>query len=133
MPHDDYDTTNSRRLARELFASAGVTPEDIDVAQFYDHFTGIVLMALEDYGFCDAGESGEFVEQGNIAWPNGRLPINTSGGQLSEAYVHGLNLAIEGVRQMRGESTSQVKDARICLVTGGLAVAPTSAMIIGRN
>lgn len=133
MPDEDYDSTNSRRLARELFASAGVTPADIDVAQIYDHFSGMVLMALEEYGFCEVGSSGEFVDQGNIAWPNGRLPINTSGGQLSEAYVHGLNVAIEGVRQLRGESTSQVADARLCLVTGGLGVSPTSAIIIGRD
>jgi acetyl-CoA acetyltransferase len=133
MPDEDYDSTNSRRLARDLYASAGVTPADIDVAQIYDHFSGMVLMALEEYGFCDVGASGEFVEQGNIAWPGGRLPINTSGGQLSEAYVHGLNVAIEGVRQMRGESTSQVANARLCLVTGGLGVSPTSAIIIGSD
>ncbi len=133
MPEADYNSTNSRLLARELYASAGVQPADMDVAQIYDHFTGMVLMALEDYGFCDVGGSGEFVEQGHIAWPHGKLPINTSGGQLSEAYVHGMNVAIEGVRQMRGESTSQVQNARLCLVTGGLGVSPTSAMIIGRN
>ncbi len=133
MPDEDYDSTNSRRMARELFASAGVTPADIDVAQIYDHFSGMVLMALEEFGFCDPGGSGDFVERGNIAWPNGKLPINTSGGQLSEAYVHGLNVAIEGVRQMRGESTSQVNDAKLCLVTGGLGVSPTSSIIIGKD
>ena len=132
MPDADYNSTNSRRLAKELFATAGVGPKDIDVAQIYDHFSGMVLMALEEYGFCNVGESGAFVEAGNIAWPHGSLPINTSGGQLSEAYVHGLNVAIEGVRQLRGESTSQVDDARVCLVTGGLGVSPTSAIIIGR-
>ncbi len=133
MPEADYNSTNSRRIARELFAAAGVTPADIDVAQIYDHFSGMVLMALEEYGFCDVGGSGHFVAQGNIAWKTGKLPINTSGGQLSEAYVHGMNVAIEGVRQLRGESTSQVDDARLCLVTGGLGVSPTSAMIIGRD
>jgi acetyl-CoA acetyltransferase len=133
MPSADYDSTNARHMASELFARAGLTPADIDVAQIYDHFTGMVLMALEDYGFCEPGASGDFVERGGIAWPDGRLPINTSGGQLSEAYVHGMNVAIEGVRQMRGTSTSQVAHARLCLVTGGLGVAPTSAMIIGRD
>jgi acetyl-CoA acetyltransferase len=133
MPDDDYDSTNGRLLARELYARAGVAPADIDVAQIYDHFSGVVLMALEEYGFCDPGGSGDFVERGEIAWPDGRLPINTSGGQLAEAYVHGLNVAIEGVRQLRGDSTSQVADARLCLVTGGLGVSPTSAIIIGRD
>ena len=133
MPDADYNSTNSRRIARELFAQAGVTPQDIDTAQIYDHFSGMVLMALEEYGFCGVGESGDFVAAGNIAGQTGKLPINTSGGQLSEAYVHGMNVAIEGVRQLRGESTSQVDDARLCLVTGGLGVSPTSAIIIGRD
>jgi acetyl-CoA acetyltransferase len=133
MPEADYDSTNSRRLARELFDRAGLTPNEIDVAQIYDHFSGVVLMALEDYGFCEPGDSGAFVEEGNIRWPEGRLPINTSGGHLSEAYVHGMNLVAEGVRQIRGKSTSQVNEARTCLVTGGLGVSPTSGLILGRQ
>jgi len=133
MPADDYASTNSRRLARELYARAGLGPSDIDVAQIYDHFSGLVLMALEEYGFCGPGESGAFVAEGAIRWPDGRLPINTSGGQLSEAYAHGLNLVNEGVRQLRGQSTSQVADARTCLVTGGLGVSPTSGLILGRT
>ena len=133
MPDEDYASTNGRYLARELFDAAGLKPEDIDVAQIYDHFSGLVLMALEDFGFCGRGESGEFVASGAIRWPDGRLPLNTSGGQLSEAYVHGMNLVIEGVRQMRGQSTSQVSGAKTCLVTGGLGVSPTSAIILGRQ
>lgn len=133
MPDEDYTSTNSRYLARELFHAAGLEPKDIDVAQIYDHFSGLVLMALEDFGFCGRGESGEFVASGAIRWPDGKLPINTSGGQLSEAYVHGMNLVIEGVRQLRGQSTSQVDDAETCLVTGGLGVSPTSAIILGRQ
>jgi acetyl-CoA acetyltransferase len=133
MPDEDYASTNSRLLARDLYADAGVEPDAIDVAQIYDHFSGLVLMALEEYGFCDKGGSGEFVASGAIRWDSGKLPLNTSGGQLSEAYVHGMNLLIEGVRQLRGTSTSQVADARLCLVTGGLGVSPTSAAIIGRH
>lgn len=133
MPDADYASTNSRLLAAELFAKAQLSPRDIDVAQLYDHFSGLVLMALEDYGFCGPGESGDFVDEGQIRWPKGRLPVNTSGGQLSEAYVHGMNLAVEGVRQLRGESCSQVVGATTCLITGGLGVAPTSAFIIGRD
>ena len=132
MPEEDYDSTNSRRLARELFAQAGLRPDDIDVAQIYDHFSGMVLMGLEDYGFCKRGESGDFAGSGALRWPNGALPINTSGGQLSEAYLLGMNLVVEGVRQMRGTSTSQVTNAKTCLVTGGLGVSPTSGLILGR-
>lgn len=130
MPDEEYASTNSRLLAKELFAKAGMAPTDIDVAQIYDHFSGLVLMALEEYGFCGRGESGEFVASGAIR-PSGKLPINTSGGQLSEAYVHGMNLLVEGVRQLRGQSTTQIAGARTCLVTGGLGVSPTSGVILG--
>ncbi len=131
MPDVDYASSNSRLLAQDLFGSAGLSPSDIDVAQIYDHFSGLVLMALEDYGFCGRGEAPDLVNSGAIR-RGGSLPINTSGGQLSEAYVHGMNLIIEGVRQLRGTSTSQVKSARTCLVTGGLGVSPTSALILTR-
>ncbi len=130
MPDEDYASSNSRLLARRLFERAGLSPGDIDVAQIYDHFSGLVLMALEDYGFCGRGESGAFVASGAIR-PDGVLPLNTSGGQLSEAYVHGMNLLAEGVRQLRGESCTQVAGARTCLVTGGLGVSPTSGAILG--
>lgn len=133
MPDPDYASTNGKAVAKEVFGKAGLTADEIDVAQIYDHFSGMVLMALEDFGFCGKGESGTFVASGALRWPNGHLPINTSGGQLSEAYVHGMNLVVEGVRQMRGTSTSQIEKAKTCLVTGGLGVAPTSALILGRN
>ena len=131
MPDDDYATSNSKLLAQDLFNRADMTPSDINVAQFYDHFSGLVLMALEDYGFCGRGEAPDFVKSGAIR-ADGSLPINTSGGQLSEAYVHGMNLVIEGVRQLRGVSTTQIADAQTCLVTGGLGVSPTSALILTR-
>jgi acetyl-CoA acetyltransferase len=133
MPDLDYASTNARYVARRLFAAAGVTPADLDVAQIYDNFSGMVLMALEDYGICGLGESGDFVASGAIRWPDGDLPINTAGGQLSEAYVHGMNVLIEGVRQLRGTSTSQVDGAELCLVAGGLGVSPTSGAIIARQ
>ncbi|HYF57809.1 MAG TPA: acetyl-CoA acetyltransferase [Burkholderiaceae bacterium] len=131
QPVESYATGNSTVMARELFARAGVMPDDLDVAQVYDAFTGTVLIALEDYGLCGRGESGPFVEAGHVDWPDGRLPINTSGGNLSEAYIHGFNLTIEAVRQLRGTSTSQVDGARVCLVTGGQAVSPVSGAILG--
>jgi len=133
MPDEIYATGNAQRLAAELYAAAGVDSGDIDVAQIYDAFTGTVLFALEDYGFCGIGESGPFVADGNIRWPDGTLPVNTSGGNLSEAYIHGFNLLLEGVRQLRGQSTAQVADAELCLVTGGEAVTATSAAILARD
>lgn len=133
MPDESYATTNSVELAKELYRQAGVGPGDIDVAQIYDHFSGMVVIALEDYGFCPRGSGGEFVADGNIRWEGGSLPINTAGGNLSEAYLHGFNHIVEGARQIRGESTSQVADAELCLVTGGLGVAPTTGLILGKH
>jgi acetyl-CoA acetyltransferase len=128
--NDDPLRTPSRVCARELFAASDIGVNDIDVAQIYDAFSPLVLWSLEGYGFCGAGEAGAFVENGALE-VGGRLPVNTSGGSLSEAYVHGFNLILEGVRQMRGTSTSQVRDAASCLVTGSETV-PTSAVILRR-
>jgi acetyl-CoA acetyltransferase len=131
MPIAEYGAGNGETLATRLFERAGVTPADVDTVQIYDHFTGLVLMTLENFAFCGRGEAGPFVAAGNVRWPDGKLPLNTSGGHLSEAYIHGLNLAVEGVRQLRGESTSQVQDAEVCLVTAGASASPFSAAILG--
>jgi acetyl-CoA acetyltransferase len=116
--------------AQQLFRHSDIRPEDVDVAQLYDAFTPLILLSLEGYGFCKRGEAPGFTENGGLEL-GGRLPTNTSGGGLSEAYVHGFNLILEGVRQLRGTSTSQVKDAESCLVTGGEGV-PTSALLLRR-
>ena len=131
MPDDDYASAGARGVASRLWARAGLGPKDVDVAQIYDHFTGLVLLSLEDFGFCEVGGGGPFAASGALAWPNGALPTNTHGGSLSEAYIHGLNHVVEGVRQLRGESTSQVDGARTCLVTSAAGV-PTSALVLGR-
>lgn len=133
MPRDLYTCVNGQALAAELFGKAGLSPSDISVAQIYDHFTGMVLMALEDYGFCRRGEAGPMAADGGFRWPSGRLPINTAGGNLSEAYVIGFNHVVEGVRQMRGQSTSQVDGATTCFVSGGPGSAPTSALILANG
>ncbi len=121
----------SHTCAAALWRQADVGPDDVDVAQLYDAFTPLILFCLEGYGFCGEGEGAAFTEAGNIAWPSGRLPLNTSGGSLSEAYVHGYNLITEGVRQIRGTSRCQVADAEVCLVASGDFV-PTSALLLVR-
>ena len=98
--------------SRRSCGAADIGPAGVDVAQLYDAFTPLVVLSLEGYGFCARGEAGAFTEGGRIEL-GGRLPINTSGGGLSEAYVHGFNLILEGVRQVRGTSTCQVDDARV--------------------
>lgn len=133
MPSETYSTGNLVAFASELFARAQVKTADVDVAQIYDAFTGMVLIALEDFGFCARGESGPFVAAGEIEYEGGALPVNTSGGHLSEAYVHGMNLLVEGVRQMRGSATSQVADAQVCLVASAAGLSPSSAALLARG
>ncbi len=127
-----YASGGAADVARRLWESAPIDPGDVDVAQIYDHFSGLVLLTLEDFGFCPRGEGGPLAASGALAWPHGRLPINTHGGSLSEAYIHGLNHVVEGVRQLRDESTCQVQGCEICLVTSAAAV-PTSALLLGRS
>ncbi|MFC5721749.1 lipid-transfer protein [Streptomyces gamaensis] len=126
--NDDPLTGPSWTAARQLWKTADFGPQDVDVAQIYDAFTPLVLLSLEGYGFCGRGEGAAFTEGGALD-PGGRLPLNTSGGGLSEAYIHGFNLVTEGVRQLRGDSTAQVTGARTCLVTAGEGV-PTSALLL---
>src|SRR5262245_27576663 len=118
--------------ARRLWANAEVGPADVQVAQLYDAFSPLIPLSLEGYGFCARGEGGPFTDDGAIEWPDGRLPVNTSGGGMSEAYVHGFNLVLEGVRQIRGTSTSQVDGAEVSLVTSGEGV-PTSAILFTKD
>ena len=92
----------------------------------------MVLMQLEDYGFCGIGESGPFVADGNIRWPGGTIPVNTHGGNLSEAYIIGMTHVREAVEQLRGTAVNQVVHAEIALATGGPASIPTSATIFRR-
>ncbi|MFI8533964.1 lipid-transfer protein [Streptomyces aquilus] len=126
--NDDPLTGPSWATARHLWKHADFTPEDVDVAQIYDAFTALIPLSLEGYGFCGRGEGAAFTEQGALE-SGGRLPINTGGGGLSEAYVHGFNLINEGVKQLRGNSTAQVPGAATCLVTAGEGV-PTSALLL---
>jgi len=127
-----YATGGCEEMANRLWDKSGLGPSDVDVAQLYDHFTGCVLMQLEDYGFCKRGEGGPFVESGALSWKGGSLPTNTHGGCLSEAYIHGLNHVVEGVRSVRGDSTSPVQYAEVCLVTSAACV-PSSAILLGRK
>jgi acetyl-CoA acetyltransferase len=120
--------TTSVFCAKLLWERSLLKPKDMGCAQIYDAFTPLVITGLEDYGFCKRGEGGPFTEGGRIEL-GGELPVLTSGGGLSEAYVHGFNLILEGVRQIRGTSTNQVPGCRATLVTGASGVA-TSAVVL---
>jgi acetyl-CoA acetyltransferase len=116
-------------VARQLWGTSGLGPDDMQAAILYDHFTPYVLYQLEELGFCAKGEAKEFVKDGGIEL-GGALPVNTHGGQLGEAYLHGMNGIAEGVRLVRGTSCNQVPDVEHVVVTGGTGV-PTSGLVLG--
>ena len=118
----------AKRIAKRLFDMAEIARSDIDVVQIYDHFCPFVLFALEDYGFVD--DAGRLVDDGGTAWDSGRLPVNTSGGHLSEAYMQGMNHLIEATRQIRGESTAQVPNVTFSFCDTGIG---TGAVILERG
>jgi len=126
-----YASSSFTTVAPRLYAMAGVGPKDIQVVQSYENFTGGVLMSLVEHGFFAPEETNEFLTFDNLIAPKGRLPLNTSGGNLAECYMHGLELQIEAVRQLRGQSTNQVPDARVAMVISGPMVTPVSSMILG--
>ena len=135
LGREDWWYVPHQKLAvNAAYKMAGVSPQDIDVAQLYDNFTISVLLWFEHGGFCKPGESGAFVEGGRIQL-GGELPINTAGGNLSESYMDGWLHIVEGVRQMRGEcGVRQVPDAQTCLVTGrGLALNCSNATILRKG
>lgn len=116
-------------VAKQLWQQSGLTPQDMQTAVIYDHFTPFVLPQLEEFGFCKRGEAKDFVRAGHHA-RGGKLPINTHGGQLGEAYIHGMNGIAEAVRQVRGSAVNQVANVHNVLVTAGTGV-PTSGLILG--
>ena len=131
----DITRTSAADMAPRLFEMAGMSAGDIDVAELYDCFTYSVLVQLEDYGFCEKGEGGPFVESGATAL-GGSLPVNTHGGFLSEGYVHGLNHVYEAVSQLRGDAGErQVEGAEVALSTAqaGYISGNTSALILRRD
>ena len=115
-------------VGRQLWAQTGLTPADMQVAVLYDHFTPFVLVQLEELGFCGRGEAPGFIADGGIEL-DGRLPVNPHGGQLGEAYIHGMNGIAEAVRQLRRTSVNQLPDVANVLVTAGTGV-PTSALVL---
>jgi acetyl-CoA acetyltransferase len=112
--------TGGRSIGRRLFQSAGLAPDDVDVAMIFDHFTMAVPLTLEQYGFCGEGEGGPFIESGATRWPGGRLPVNTHGGSNGEAFIHGVNHLAEAVRQVRGTAANQVEGCEVAFVNGSI-------------
>ena len=127
----DYATSSFKFAARHLYEQAGVTPEDVDVVQSYENFTGAVVMSLIEHGLCTYENANEVLTFENLRADGGSLPLNTSGGNLAECYMHGLGMQIEAVRQVRGDSTNQVPDAKVSLSNAGPMVEIASTAIYG--
>jgi acetyl-CoA acetyltransferase len=126
----DYGSSNFGTLAPRLYEMAGIKPADVDVVQSYENFTGAVVMSLVEHGFCAPEETNDFCRFENLTWPDGKLPTNTSGGNLAECYVHGMELVVEAARQVRGTSTCQVRDCEISMVIAGPAVPLVSDLLL---
>ena len=126
-----YASANFRTVARDLFEMAGVTPAEVGSVQSYENFTGGVVMALAEHGFFAPQAANEFLTADNLSATGGRLPLNTSGGNLAECYMHGFELVLEAVRQVRGTSCNQVARNDVALVIGAPMVAPASNLMLG--
>jgi acetyl-CoA acetyltransferase len=129
--HRPYWSSGFGAVARRLWAESGYGPDDVDVAQIYENATGMGVAAMLDHGFCTAEQAGAFLTFENLIAPAGRLPVNTSGGNLAEGFVHGMSLVTEAVRQIRGTSVNQVPDAALSLMTGGPGDSVVSSALLG--
>ncbi len=131
MNASNYPSSSFATVAPRLYETAGVTVDDIDVLQSYENFTTGVMMAIVEHGFCAPEECNEFFTLANLSAPGGRMPLNTSGGNLAECYMHGLGLQLEAVRQIRGQSCNQVRDVKLAMNIAGPMVTPVSSLIMG--
>jgi len=122
-----------RSVGEAIWQRAGVRPSEVDVVQLYENFTGPVLIALCEMGFCEPADVEAFVADGALVGPDARFPFNTSGGNIGEAYIHGFELVVEAVRQVRGDSTCQVNDVSTSLAVAGPGYAPGSAILFGKD
>ncbi|MCW5653796.1 acetyl-CoA acetyltransferase [Hydrogenophaga sp.] len=127
----NYASSSFSTVAPNMYRMAGMGPKDVGVVQSYENFTGGVLMALAEHGFFKPEEANDFLQLENLIAPNGKLPLNTSGGNLAECYMHGFELVLEAVRQVRGTSTSQAPRNDVALVIGGPMVTPVSNLLLG--
>lgn len=128
---DPYDTAGFQAVGRRLWQQSGCRPQDIDVVQVYENTSAGGLASLIDLGFCSAAEAEDFFTFDRLTAPGGTLPTNTAGGNLAEGFFHGMGLALEGIRQIRGTSCNQVPGAALSLVTGGPYAHPASAVLFG--
>jgi acetyl-CoA acetyltransferase len=126
-----YSSSGFESVARRLWKESGYGPNDVDVVQVYENFTGPGVAALIDHGFCTPESAGEVLTFENLIAPSGGLPVNTSGGNLAEGFIHGMGLVVEAARQLRGDSPNQVPGASLSLMTGGPGAQLVSSALLG--
>ena len=120
-------------VARRLWAQTGLTPKDIDCVQLYENFSAQGVASLIDHGFCTYESAADVIRFDNLIAPNGGLPVNTSGGNLAQGFIHGIGMAVEAVRQLRGQSSNPVPDAKTCLLAGGPGSTTVSSAIFANE
>ena len=125
----DYASAGFRAVAQRLWATTGLGPQDMDVVQVYENFSAQGIASLIDHGFCTYEDVAEVVRFENLIAPSGRLPVNTAGGNLADGFVHGIGVAVEAVRQLRGQSANPVPNAEHCLLAGGPGAPTVSSAI----
>ena len=130
---EDYTSAGMRPIAARLWNKTGLCAKDIDVTQLYENFTYQAIASLVDHGFTTWEGAGENITFENLIAPSGKTPVNTSGGHLAQGFIHGINVLIEAVRQLRGESSNPVANARTCLVAGGPASPINSSAIFSNQ
>lgn len=129
--HEPYTSVGFIDLAQRMWQESGYGPDDVDVAQIYENFTGMAVGAMIDHGFCTAETAGEVIRLENLIAPDGGIPINTSGGNIADGFIHGMGLVLEAVRQIRGTSTNQVPGAKLSMMAGGPGDSVTSTALFG--
>lgn len=126
-----YASAGFKPVAKRLWQQSGLTPDDVDVVQLYENFSAQGIASLIDHGFCTYENVQEVVQFENLIAPTGKLPINTSGGNFAQGFIHGFGTAIESIRVLRGESANPVPDANICLLAGGPGAPTVSSALFG--
>jgi acetyl-CoA acetyltransferase len=129
--HEPYTNVGFNGLAERMWDDAGYGLQDVDVAQIYEKFFGMAVQSLIDHGFCTSETAADFVRFENLIALNGKLPVSTAGGNIAEGFIHGMNMVLEAVRQIRGSSTNQVPHVRLSLMAGGPGDSCTSTALFG--
>jgi len=128
-----YASAGFQPVAKRLWQQTGLSPADVDVVQLYENFSAQGIASLIDHGFCNYENVAEIIKFDNLIAPSGKLPVNTSGGNFAQGFIHGFGTAVESVRVLRGESANPVPNAKVCLLAGGPGAPTVSSALFGSD